>query len=376
MYGPIHQTLTDILLDDIAELETLTNQSAIERKQLEIAELRDELRKIRKVFIPDHIKAILDDKDGKVLIFFSGGKDSVAMSTYLHFTLGIPWDRMELWHHEIDGAGEAIFDWPCTPSYCQSFADAFNAPLLFSYREGGIAREIDRKNEGLQDVLFQEVPGGPFIRLKSKDGNSTRGKFPAVTADLRTRWCSPVVKIDVGGRAITNSTRFKRGNFLVCSGERREESKNRSTYDLTEPYRAMTKERNIHQWRPVIEWTEEEVWNEYAKHLIQPHPCYELGYSRCSCFTCIFLGANGWASTADLSPERVDWFDKKEQTTGFTLYHKMTIREKVTKGKSFVPPAMRERWGAEALGKFTSPIILDTFTLPAGAFGTDSAGSV
>lgn len=376
MYGPIHDTLNDLLLADLAEIGTLTNQNAIERKQLDIADLRDELRKIRKGFIPDHIQAILDDPDGRIIIAFSGGKDSVAMFTYLHYTLGLPLDRLELWHHEIDGGGDAIFDWPCTPSYCQAFADAFHAPLLFSYREGGIAREIDRKNEGLQDVLFQDVPGGPFIRLVSKEGNSTRGKFPAVAADLGTRWCSAVVKIDVMSRAVANSTRFKTGNFLVCSGERREESKNRSTYDLTDPYRAKTKNRNIHQWRPVIEWTEGDVWGEYAKHLIQPHPCYELGYSRCSCFTCIFLGANGWASTAELSPERVDWFDQKEKSTGFTLYNKMTIREKAAKGTSFVPPAMRERWGAEALGHFTSPIILDSFTLPAGAFGKESVGSV
>lgn len=376
MYGPIHDTFNDLLIGDIAHLSELHGPDAVDRKQLEIADLRDELRKIRKEFMPDHIKAILDDPDATIIIASSGGKDSVARSTYLPHTLGIPMDRLELWHHEIDGGGEAIFDWPCAPSYCQAFADAFGADLLYSYREGGMARVVDMKNEGLQDVLFQDAPGGTYIRLASKDGSSTRGKFPAVSADLRTRWCSPVVKIDVMGRAIANSPRLKKGSFIVCSGERREESKSRSIYGLTEPYRTHTRERNIHRWRPGIEWTEKEEWEEYASHHIQPHPCHELGYSRCSCFTCIFLGANGWAPTADLSPERVDWFDHKEQATGFTLYNKMTIREKVAKGTSFVPPAMRDRWGAEALGKFTSPIIPGSFTLPAGAFGKESAGSV
>jgi 3'-phosphoadenosine 5'-phosphosulfate sulfotransferase (PAPS reductase)/FAD synthetase len=345
-------------------------------KNVKVDQLRERCRKIRKEFIPEEVRHVISDPDGKFIVAFSGGKDSVAMYLYLRFGLKIPNHKIELWHHEIDGNGKSQFDWPCTPSYCQAFADAFNVDLLFSYRQGGIVREIYRENEGLQDVYFQDETNGKYIRLKSNPGNTTKRRFPAVHPDLSRRWCSSVVKIDVMSRAVNNSPRFKEGNFIVCSGERREESNKRSSYPEIEKYRSKTKKRNIWQWRPVLDWTESEVWEQYAKYKIQPHPCYELGYSRCSCFTCIFLSANGWASTYEIDPSKVDGIGEIEKDIEFTLYNDMSIQQKVSAGTSFVPTTALLRWRKEALSLFASPIILDTWSIPAGAFGKESAGSI
>ena len=54
------------------------------------------------------------------------------MVLYCLEVLKIRKSRIELWHHDIDGGGEQLFDWACTPSYCEAFADALGLKLLTS----------------------------------------------------------------------------------------------------------------------------------------------------------------------------------------------------------------------------------------------------
>ncbi|MGH1338744.1 MAG: phosphoadenosine phosphosulfate reductase family protein, partial [Aureispira sp.] len=226
------------------------------------------------------------DKEVTYLVCFSGGKDSIAMVLDL-LERGVPQSKIILHHHEVDGRARPLFDWKVTTQYCRAFAEALGLTILFSYREGGILREMYREQEGLQDVLYQCEMDGAFHRLRSRAGNSTRRKFPAVAADLQTRWCSSSVKIDVLSRVIANHPDYQKGRFVICTGERGEESKNRARYKYWENYRATapTKGRFCIQWRPILDWKEKEVWSILRRHRIQCHPCYELGWSRCSCQT-------------------------------------------------------------------------------------------
>lgn len=323
------------------------------------------------ITIPETIRELLFGTDCKILVTFSGGKDSVAQVLYL-LELGIDKGRIELHHHDVDGHGRNLFDWACTPSYCQAFADAFELPIVFSWRKGGIEREIRRTNEGLQDVEY--MTGEEYKVLRSRPGNSTRHKFPAVAASLITRWCSSVAKIDVLSRVV--SAEYNDCDLLVLTGERREESAARAEYKDHEKYRRWSKSRNAWHWRPVIDFTEEMVWSLYEKYKVQPHPCYMLGWSRCSCQTCIFGSANVWASIWELSPEKVWAIGEIEEEYGYTLYRDCDIFEKVDKGVSFLDPEAVARWKVEALGQFVSPIFIDNWTLPAGAYGEEKSGSV
>ncbi len=317
--------------------------------------------------------------DVKVVIAFSGGKDSIAIALYLHFELGIPKEHIELWHHDVDGHGENLFDWACTPSYCQAFADAFGFPLLFSYREGGIVREIYRQNETSQDILFQDEAGREFHRLcsqKRPEYISTRLKFPAVSADLQTRWCSASAKIQVMSKAVNNAVRFSKSNLLICTGERRAESVARSKYVEVEPYKSHTKSRRAVLWRCVLDWSDAAVWGILEKYKVQPHPCYELGWSRCSCQTCIFNSPNVWASLQLISPEKIMRLAAIERETGFTLYKGKTIDQVAAAGKPFVTDTLLQQWGKQATTTFTAPIIVPHWTLPLGAKSMEKAGAV
>jgi 3'-phosphoadenosine 5'-phosphosulfate sulfotransferase (PAPS reductase)/FAD synthetase len=347
-------------------------------------------------------------KDVKVIIAFSGGKDSVAMVLRAIYDFKIPKSQIELWHHEVDGMGENLFDWKCTPSYCQAFADAMGVPLLFSYSYGGILKEMYRENDYRQPMFFQKVAGGEFIKtepIKKPEYIKTKRKFPAVANDLKTRWCSSVAKIEVMSKAINNNEKFDIANIVIMTGERRSESKNRAKYHEIEKYRNSNKNRQAITWRCVIDMTEAEIWDLYKKHKIQPHPCYELGWGRCSCQLCIFGQKDTWASINELSPEKVKRVADIEKDLGHSLYNEHEklpfnppkynktgksigqerfqkgkkldniYEAKVTRGKSFIPKDALQRWSKEALGEFVSPIFVDEWKLPYGAFNNEQSGA-
>jgi 3'-phosphoadenosine 5'-phosphosulfate sulfotransferase (PAPS reductase)/FAD synthetase len=132
----------------------------------------------------------------------------------------------------------------------------------------------------------------------------TRMVFPAMVADLRTRWCSAYLKIDVAKKVITNDPRFEHAKTLIVTGERRQESANRSAYEEVKDY-GSTKKRTVHQWRAVLSWYEDDVWEIIERYRVRPHPAYYLGWSRVSCLPCIFGDPNQWATISEILPKVV-----------------------------------------------------------------------
>ncbi|MFC0569244.1 tRNA lysidine(34) synthetase [Gluconobacter japonicus] len=78
-----------------------------------------------------------------IIVAVSGGKDGTACLLAL-LEAGAPAERIELWHHEVDGAGRSFMDWPSTGPYVAALARDFSLPLYRSWREGGFEREMLR----------------------------------------------------------------------------------------------------------------------------------------------------------------------------------------------------------------------------------------
>lgn len=93
-----------------------------------------------------------------VLVFTSGGKDSLACLLHL-LEVGVEPARIELHHHEVDGRGAPFMDWPVTGAYVAATADAFDVPLYRSWRDGGFEREMLRHEAATARILF-ETPHG------------------------------------------------------------------------------------------------------------------------------------------------------------------------------------------------------------------------
>lgn len=91
----------------------------------------------------------LHDYD-RYIVCFSGGKDSTAIFLYL-LEHGIPRSRIELWHQDIDGCEDNLFDWPITRDYCRRFAAAFGVPLYLQWKVGVFRQELLRTNTAPYD---------------------------------------------------------------------------------------------------------------------------------------------------------------------------------------------------------------------------------
>ena len=162
----------------------------------------------------------------KIIVLFSGGKDSLACYLKL-LEMGVPKEKIELWHHDIDGGNtERCMDWPCTNSYVRAFAQAEDVTLRISYRVGGFFAEVYRVGAA-QPVEWIDPVTGEVMRCKLSPKQKAcedlreqlrmtgdkeveklikefgyRYKFPAKAADLRTRWCSSQLKISVADSVI------------------------------------------------------------------------------------------------------------------------------------------------------------------------------
>lgn len=307
-----------------------------------------------------------------IVVAFSGGKDSLACLLLL-LAAGVPREKIELWHHDVDGKeGSNLMDWPSTPSYCKAVAKALGVRIYFSWKEGGFEGEMLRDSQATAPTWF-ETPDG----LQSAGGKSnklgTRRKFPQVSADLSVRWCSAYLKIAIAGAAICNQQRFNGQKTLFITGERAEESPTRAKYAPFEPHRTNTVKRSVDWWRPVLHWTEKDVWDIIKSYKINPHPAYRLGWGRVSCAACIFGSANQWASLQAIAPEKFNRIAEYEQEFGVTINRKESVIERAKKGTPY-PETANTKLVAEALDfNWNYPVFLEDWTLPSGAFG-ESAG--
>ena len=325
---------------------------------------------------PAEVPAAVDPlKYDRIVVAFSGGKDSIACVLHL-LEAGVPPERIELWHHLVDGReGSALMDWPCTEAYVRAFARALGIAVYFSWRVGGFERELLRNNETTAPIAC-ETPSGRIHRIGGKGGRrSTRRRYPQTSADLLTRWCSGYLKTHVASAALRNQHRFRQGRTLLVSGERAAESPNRAAYRVFEPHEADLRhgrlyQRHIDRWRPVHAWTDREVWEIIARWRINPHPAYRLGFARVSCALCIFAPHDQVATILRIYPVQLEANARLEREFGYTIHRSLPLHARAASG---TPYATDERDVRAALSlTFTEPILLPPgeWRAPAGAYRT------
>lgn len=310
----------------------------------------------------------------RYVVAFSGGKDGLASVLHL-LEIGVHRSAIELHHHRVDGNESSLMDWPVTESYCEAIAKALDIDLTFSWRVGGIEGELNRDGTSTAAVVIPWEDGG-YKSFGGEGPPGTRLRFPQVSADLRTRWCSPAAKIDVFSRYLNNHPKFTSGRTLVLTGERAEESPNRAKYKQFEAHRCDLRNgrkirRHIDAWRAVHSWSEKQVWELIAKYRLCAHPCYYLGYSRASCRQCIFGNKDQWATNRAIAPsqfEKIAWYEKRSQ---LTIHRTKSVIELADEG---TPYDCDPFWVELANSKtFDRSAFMDPWVLPAGAFG-DSCG--
>lgn len=342
-----------------------------------------------------------------VIVLISGGKDSIACY-YKLLELGVPKSKIEFWHHDIDGGHPSrTMDWRCTANYIRSFAEAEQIPLRVSWRKNGFFGELYRigASELIEYVdpetgeIYQCPPSKRYMecqKLKvaaiSEMENKLaefgyRMKFPMKSGDLSRRWCSAYLKIMVADTVLRNMNSVAANltktrmdiKLLIVSGERRGESVGRSKYNEIEIHRtnAVSKHhRTVHQWRPVIDYSEKDIWEVLKRHKVNPHPCYRAGWNRCSCAMCIFSTPQLFAGIRELYPKEYALLCQDEKVLGFTLDNHCDLETYIGSADSCVYHGDKEAIQSLLTGEFPveSVYVKDKWKYPVGAFHGAAGG--
>lgn len=149
-----------------------------------------------------------------------------------------------------------------------------------------------------------------------------------------------------------------------------QKGKGRAGYEVFEPDDADGRKgrdrRHIDRWRPVLHWSEAQVWELIEKYKINVHPCYRLGWSRCSCAACIFNGSDEFATYRQIMPDAFKKLADYEVDFDRTMKRKDSLPILADKGTAFdtdpavVKEALDEHWAG--------PIVISDWSLPPGAF--------
>lgn len=395
----------------------------------------------KKIYLPRLLP--LEEYD-LIVVLISGGKDSVACYLKL-IELGVPKEKIEFWHHDIDGGHPTRrMDWKCTQNYVKALADAEGVKLRVSYRVNGFFGELYRigASEPIEWIdpdtgeIKQCKLSSNYLKCRELKEQATeemeellkqygyRMKFLAKTGDLSRRWCSAYLKICVADTVVSNldrlgeleelggkrhkfpakggthSGRWCSGNLkaavqdsvtanleetkhdkkiLIVSGERRGESAGRSKYNEMEIHRtnATAKaHRIVHQWRCCIDYSEKDVWELLKRHHINPHPCYRIGWNRCSCMMCIFSTPRLFAGVKELFPDDYASLRHDEEVLGFTLDNKKNLDEFIGDTPSCVCWNDKKAIHSILTGEFgTEDIYTENWNYPVGAFHGADGGS-
>lgn len=357
---------------------------------------RKDSKHFESIYLPELLP--LEEYD-LIVVLISGGKDSIACF-YKLLELGVPKEKIELWHHDIDGGHPSRrMDWKCTQNYMKALADAEGVKLRVSYRVNGFFGELYRigASEPIEwidpdtDEVKQCKLSSNYLKCQEIKEQcleemedllkeyGCRMKFPAKSPDLSKRWCSAYLKVMVADSVVSNLDRLeelggKRHKFpakggthqgrwcsgnlkaavqdsvtanleetkqdkkiLIVSGERRGESAGRSKYNEIEIHRTNAEKRNhriVHQWRCCIDYTEKDVWEVLKRHHVNPHPCYRLGWNRCSCAACIFSTPGLMKGFSEIYPDKYKELRDDEERLGFTLDNKKNLDDFICGAKS------------------------------------------
>lgn len=202
----------------------------------------------------------MDTANKLVICSISGGKDSTAMC--LHFReRGIPHERV--------------------------FADT-------GWEHDHTYRYIDKLEERL----------GPITRVKGPRSMVELVRSKAMFPSRVRRFCTEELKVKPLFDHLFERQRDTGRQVVNAVGVRAAESRARSKLPEIDGYRDKRGEFEI--WRPIIDWSEQDVIDIHRRHDLAPNPLYFEGATRVGCWPCIYARKAEIRHVANSTPERID----------------------------------------------------------------------
>lgn len=180
-----------------------------------------------------------------------------------------------------------------------------NVPARYVFADTGWEHPATYRHvETLRQTLgiTIDVVGSPTGMV---DRARTRAGFPTRMA----RWCTDELKMR-HIRAYHDAIIDAEGvDTCAAVGVRGGESEARSKLPVME---CDTKSWDGLVWRPLLDWTVQDVLEIHARHRLPMNPLYSHGYDRVGCYPCIFATKAEIARVAADMPERIDRIEALE----------------------------------------------------------------
>lgn len=252
----------------------------------------------------------------KVIVSFSGGKDSLA---------SLLWVRNNL-----------------TKDFITVFCDTgWEHPLTYKYIE-----EV-QEQLGLNLITVKSKKFNGMVDLTKKKSRWPSSQRRFCTSELKT-----IPMIDYILDEVNDDVLIIQGIRAAESAKRAEMSK-QCTYfkyyvqpygkdkngkDKYHTYRrkdvlAFRKKYADDLLRPVFDWSAQQVIDYILENGIQPNPLYRMGYKRVGCFPCVMASQQDIYNISVQEPERISYIAGLEQQFNSSFFGPDKISSKYYKGE-------------------------------------------
>lgn len=189
-------------------------------------------------------------------------------------------------------------DWPAEPEEpADRYATAQIGPFIWLPAVHGMSRDEAQQRTGIiiENALSVLRPtGNPFLDLCL-----WKGRFPSTMA----RFCTEELKRNPMQQQVLFPLLEQHDTEEVWSwqGVRADESPSRSKLPEKDEVRD-----GLINYRPILTWTAQDVFDFHRKHGVKWNPLYEQGLSRVGCMPCIMCRKDELREIANRWPEEIE----------------------------------------------------------------------
>lgn len=220
---------------------------------------------------------------------FSGGKDSLATCLYFNE------NNIRYTPVFIDTG----FEHPKTLDYIYNYCKPEILPNLITIRN----EKYFNKDSSFKGGFEQMVEHNKI--------------FPS----SKLRFCTRLLKITPLVEYLNNIRKETKSKPINANGIRKEESKARSKLSFIDEKDEVT------TFRPILNWSKNQVIEIIKKHNIKPNPLYIQGDSRVGCYPCIFSKKNEIRYLATKDIQRINYIEDLEKRVNNLEHNKNINRQ-------------------------------------------------
>lgn len=227
------------------------------------------------ILLPPEIEERLA-RGAHLVVSVSGGKDSDVMALELH---KLHTERGYTGDFVMIHADLGRMEWPQSKPHCWQLADRLRCRLV-----------------AVHHAKYDLLEGIRQRHLKRPDAPP----FPSSAA----RYCTSDWKRGPIDKWLRNAYP-ENADVVMAIGLRREESSGRAkkpVWQARPKASAPTKEREVVDWYPLLDYTLDEVFQTAADYDWELHPAYALGNARVSCALCVLACQGDLRNGAEHNP--------------------------------------------------------------------------